>query len=149
MAVPDDLRALVGSWRGTYQLWLEPDAPARTCDTNATIDTTLDGRFLVYTYDWAFDGEPQHGIATLGRDGEGHYQMAWLDSWHNGDSIMFCTGDGPEPAVLGTYGPADGPWGWRTEFACDDADQFGVVAWNVTPDGSETKATEARYTRSA
>ena len=104
----------------------------------------------MYTYDWAFDGEPQHGIATLGRDGEGHYQMAWLDSWHNGDCDHVLHRRRARTRSTRRLRPGRRTVGaGAREFAYDDADQFGVVAWNVAPDGSETKATEARYARSA
>jgi Protein of unknown function (DUF1579) len=148
MALPADLvDGLTGEWHGTYGLWLEPGTPMRECETDARIEPVLDGRLLQLRYSWSFDGERQEGVALLGRNGEGVYQMAWTDSWHNGDTIMFCTGDGPEPTVTGTYAESEGPWRWRTEFAVVDEDHIVVSATNISPDGAEAKATAAAYTR--
>jgi Protein of unknown function (DUF1579) len=69
--------------------------------------------------------------------------MAWVDSWHTGRSIMFCTG-GPEAEVVGTYGPQ---WSWRTRFDLVSPNELVITAWNITPAGEEAKATEAAYHR--
>lgn len=149
MALPEDLReALVGAWAGDYTLWLQPDVVAQECPVTATFARLLDDRFLVHTYEWSYEGTPQHGHAILGRVDDGTFQMAWTDTWHNGDAIMFCTG-GPQPSVTGTYADSDpaGPWRWRTEFAVVDAAHVVVTAYNITPQGDEMKATEARYAK--
>ncbi len=38
-------------------------------------------------------------------------------------------------------------WGWRTEMELVNVDEIRMTAFNVTPGGEETKATEIIYTR--
>ena len=118
MALPPELQqGLLGSWSGSYRVWLEPGAEPHECETAATCAPELDDRFVAYRYDWSYDGAPQHGYALLGCTDAGEYQMAWTDTWHNGNAIMFCTGAGPDrsspapgprttPAAPGTGGPS-------------------------------------------
>jgi len=140
---------MTGSWHGIYKLWLEPGAPARECDTHARVSPTLEERFLVYEYEWSYEGAAQYGNARLGCTDDGIFQMAWTDTWHNGNAIMFCTGPGPAPVVTGTYADdaPGGAWRWRTEFLVEEPDALQVVAYNITSAGEEMRATEATYAR--
>jgi hypothetical protein len=138
------IAALVGEWSGTYRLWLEPGELRTEGPTRCTGRSMLEGRFVALDYDWTDRDEPQRGSMLLGCTDEGTWQMAWVDTWHNGTSIMFCDG-GPDPDVLGSYGPTHERWGWRTRFDLVRPDGFVITAWNVTPTGEETKATEATY----
>jgi hypothetical protein len=146
MLPKDFLNNLIGDWDGNYKLWLEPGVLTAESHSRATTREVLHGRFAQIEYDWSVDGEEQRGVMLLGRNGEGVYQMAWLDSWHNGDSIMFCIG-GPELNVLGYYGSEDDPAGWRTEIVVPDRDHLVITAYNIWQ-GAEARATEARYERS-
>jgi len=76
--------------------------------------------------------------------------MAWIDTWHTGHLMMFCTGEagaGEAAEVLGSYGPPEEPWGWRTRVDLRSPDELVITAWNVLPGGLEAKATEAAYAR--
>jgi hypothetical protein len=103
----------------------------------------LDGRFVALDYDWIDADGPQLGSMLLGCGEDDKWQMAWVDSWHTGTSIMFCEG-GPEADVVGTYGAQ---WGWRTRFDLVSPNELVITAWNITPGGHQTKATEATYHR--
>ena len=151
------LAGMVGEWQGRYRVWLEPPAVHTDCRSMLHIESLLDGRFVSADYVWksgampggddpAVKGEPESGSFMLGRNRAGTWQMAWVDSWHNGDSILFCTG-GPEPKVTGVYGTAEEPWAWRTEFELREADHLVITAYNITPDGQEQIATEGDYRR--
>lgn len=148
------LEGMVGEWQGRYRVWLEPPAVHTDCRSMLHIEPVLKGRFVSGDYDWssgalpegtegAGDGQAETGSFMLGQTTGGDWQMAWVDSWHQGDSILFCTG-GPEPKVTGTYA---GTWGWRTEFDLRDADHLVITAYNITPDGEEQIATEGDYRR--
>ena len=147
------LDGMVGEWQGTYRVWLEPPAIYTECASTLHVEPMLKGRFVSGDYDWISgataeapsEGEPQTGSFMVGRAGS-QWQMAWVDSWHNGDSIMFCTG-GPEPKVTGTYAGVDQPWSWRTEFELPEPDHLVITAYNIAPDGREEMATHGDYRR--
>lgn len=90
----------------------------------------LGGRFVQLDYDWSIADDKHKGMMLIGRDGEGLYQMAWTDTFHNGESIMFCTG-GPELNVLGSYGSEADPAWWRTELVMPDTDHLEITAFNI------------------
>ena len=147
------LEGMIGEWQGTYRVWLEPPAVHTECKSVLDIEPLLGGRFVSADYDWSAgagepegdEGDPQSGSFMLGISGE-QWQMAWVDSWHNGNAIMFCTG-GPEPKVTGSYGGDEEPWHWRTEFELPDADHLVITAYNISPDGHEEIATQGDYYR--
>ena len=146
------LAQLAGNWRDISKLWLEPDKLADESPVVGTIQLLLEGRFALYLYQGAIEGEPQHGIFTFGYNTTlEQFEASWVDSFHNNTAIMFCTGDAREKGffVLGSYpDPTGGPdWGWRTEIELFDADHLTIIAYNISPEGSEAKATEAKLTR--
>ena len=146
IAAREMITALVGEWNGTYRLWLEPDELRTEGPTRCIGRSLLAGRFVALDYDWVDGHDPQLGSMLLGCSDEGRWEMAWVDSWHTGTSMMFCVG-GPDADVLGAYGRSDERWGWRTRFDLVSRDELVITAWNITPAGDETKATEARYQR--
>ena len=89
----DLIAALVGDWSGTYRLWLEPGTLRTEGPTHCTGRTVLDGRFVALDYDWTDLDGPQQGSMLLGRTDEGTWQMAWVDTWHTGTSILFSVGE--------------------------------------------------------
>jgi hypothetical protein len=142
------LAALVGTWTGNYRLWLEPGELRIEGPTRVTGRPVLGGRFVALDYDWVDVDGAQAGSMLVGCTDEGMWEMAWVDTWHTGTSIMFAQGGGPAAEVVGGYGPAEHPWGWRTRFDLVSPDELVITAWNVTPTGEEAKATEATYRRS-
>ena len=146
------LASLAGGWTGTAKLWLEPDKLADESPVLGTITLVLEGRFAIYLYQGAVEGEPQHGMFTFGYNTTlDRYEASWLDSFHNNTAIMFCSGAPKENGflVIGSYpDPTGGPdWGWRTEVTLEDADHLTLEAYNIMPDGVEAKATKTRLTR--
>jgi hypothetical protein len=143
---------LTGGWTGTSKLWIEPDKLADDSPIVGNIQLILDGRFALYLYQGSVQGEPQHGLFTFGYNTTlDRYEASWVDSFHNNTAIMFCKGNPTENGfqVLGSYpDPNGGPdWGWRTEVELVDEDHLLIVAYNISPEGGEAKATEARLTR--
>lgn len=146
------LASLAGGWTGTSRLWFEPDKLANEAPLVGNIQIILERRFALFLYQSAIEGEAQHGMFTFGYNTLlDRYEASWLDSFHNNTAIMFCTGSTTDNGffVLGSYpDPNGGPdWGWRTEVELVDNDHLLITAYNILPDGGETKATEARLTR--
>jgi hypothetical protein len=146
------LARLAGGWGGTSKLWLEPDVLSGEAPMIGNIQLVLDGRFALFLYQSAVDGEPQHGMFTFGYNTlTDHYEASWVDSFHNNTAIMFCVGISMENgfSVLGSYpDPTGGPdWGWRTVVELLDDDHLLMTAYNIHPETGEAKATEARLTR--
>ena len=146
------LAQLAGGWAGTSKLWLEPDKLTDEAPIIGNIQLILDGRFALFLYQSSIEGEAQHGMFTFGYNTTlEQYEASWVDSFHNNTGIMACTGYAIENGfqVLGSYpDPTSGPdWGWRTEVEFADRDHIIITAYNISPEGEENKATEARLTR--
>lgn len=148
------LSRLTGDWEGTTTVWFEPGKIADQSPIHGTMRLILDGRFILHEYKGSFGGKPLEGLAILGYHLEtGKYQTAWIDSFHNGTAIMFSESarNAKKFNVLGSYEyvtpEVDQKWGWRTEIELLDDDELRMTAYNVTPEGMETKATETVYKR--
>ena len=146
------LAQLSGGWAGTSKLWLEPDTLTDEAPLVGNIQLILDGRFALFLYQSSVEGEPQHGLFTFGYDTlVDRYEASWVDSFHNNTAIMFCRGSETENGfqVTGSYpDPNGGPdWSWLTEVQLVDKDHLLITAYNISPEGGEDKATEARLAR--
>ncbi len=92
------LAQLSGSWSGSTRTWLEPGGTPVESQTQGSIQILLDGRFAIYIYQSSMEGEPLHGMFTIGYNTTlDRFEASWIDSYHNNTAIMFCTGD-PFPA---------------------------------------------------
>ena len=146
------LAQLVGGWMGVSKLWIEPGKLADESPVQGSIQLILDGRFALYLYQGSIEGEPQHGMFTFGYNTTlDRYEASWVDSFHNNTAIMFCVGRPQENgfSVLGSYpDPTGGPdWGWRTEVELIDKQNLRLTAYNISPEGAETKAVETQLKR--
>lgn len=153
------LAQLVGEWEGTTRTWLEPGQGPDESPWRGTMRLALDGRFVVHEYEGSIQGKPLSGVAMYGyhldRD---RWEMAWIDSFHNGTAVMFSTGGSGEGEgegdgeggfkVLGSFEAPPGPrWGWRTEIAAPEADRVVITHYVITPEGREAKGMETEYRR--
>ena len=86
-------RALIGEWRGTKQLYLEPPpAPPVSSPSKMSVKPVAGGSFLQFDYDWTYEGEQQAGLLLFGCDEENGASAAWVDSFHMSTKIMSCAG---------------------------------------------------------
>ncbi len=141
-----------GSWRGVTRTFFEPGILADESAWEGTIRPVLNGRFMIHEYSGSITGTPLHGTAILGYNiASGHFECSWVDSFHNGTSMMISRGTASDRSfsVLGSYPAPDGspPWGWRTTFELSTQDTVIIRMNNITPDGAESLAVETVYYR--
>jgi hypothetical protein len=148
------LNQLVGEWEGTAKTWFEPDKIADESPMRGSMKLILGEKFILHEYSGSFEKKPLEGIAIYGyHTGLKKFQSAWIDSFHNGTAIMFSESNkGNENFdVLGSYfyitPEMEQKWGWRTHIDIVSNDEVRITAFNVTPEGEESKATEIIYRR--
>ncbi|HRO69270.1 MAG TPA: DUF1579 domain-containing protein [Chitinophagaceae bacterium] len=146
------LSKLVGDWEGTAKTWFEPDKLADESPVRGSMRLILGGRFILHEYKGSLSGKPLEGMAIIGYHiGLKKYQCAWIDSFHNGTAIMFSEGEKGDPrlSVLGSYAyvtpEIEQHWGWRTEIEIISDNAINITAYNITPEGEASKATETIY----
>jgi len=147
-----ELTDLVGSWSGRNQLWLMPGDPVRESKTQASVTSTAHGVLVSLAYSWDYEGQPQEGVLLLRNHLDAaKVEVVWLDSWHTRNEFMLFAADADHQglvAVRGSYAAPPGPdWGWRIGLHADGADAFSVRMYNISPEGQEALAVDARYTR--
>ena len=145
------LAKLAGNWEGMTKTWFEPDVLTDESPMTGSIKPVLDGRFMLHEYKGSLDGKPFEGIAIYGFDvANSKYQCAWVDSFHMSTGIMLSESTTPGSfSVLGKYGSPEfpEPWGWRTTIELTGDGQLVLTAFNISPEGEESKAVETVYKR--
>lgn len=145
------LSQLAGAWRGPSKLWLQPGTPVEETTTELRAELVLGGRWLRIIHHGTADAKPHAGEMLLGYHKDaGHYELAWVDSFHTASSIMLSTGAPKEPGVvevLGGFGAADQRWGWRTRIHRSSPHELVLEAFIITPAGEEARAMEWKLAR--
>jgi len=146
------LTKLVGEWKGTTKTWFDPSKLEDESPINGTMRLVLDGRFIMHEYQSSFGDQSLSGIAIFGYDlNTQKFQCAWMDTFHNGTAIMFSKGSKGDEGinVLGSYAyitpETEQHWGWRTQLEMISDNEMMITAFNISPEGQETKATETNY----
>jgi len=142
------LSNLTGSWEGITRTWFEKDILADKSPVKGTFSSILGSRFTAYDYRGSLNDKPIEGKMIIGFDiPYQQFTASWIDSFHMGTQIMCSSGPATESgfSITGTYGsPEYGEqlWGWRTELEIISKNEIVITAWNISPEGEETKATE-------
>ncbi len=153
MSIPQELKTLSGHWAGPshlYLSWPPTDETSHHSPSTALITPVANGKFLSLQYTWVYKGVSQEGQFILGLDGRGNVRASWIDSWHMSDTMMICEGKAESGKVVmtGSYAAPPGPdWHWRTEIHAGNDGSFKMLMYNISPEGEETPAVEAEYTR--
>lgn len=152
MSALDGIAACAGEWRGSNRLHDPNTGGPDDTPSTLTVRPVLGGRFVRLDYTWSYQGKPQEGSLLLGHQPKaGTLTGHWIDSWHNGDKVMSCESpwseDG-ELAVTGSFAAPPGPdWGWRIVVHPEAGERLRVVHVVISPEGEESPAVEADYTR--
>jgi hypothetical protein len=147
----ETLRNMVGRWSGPTQTWLDPSAAPDESRTEVTVESLLGGRWIRIDYQSTVQGKPHAGQMIVGfhKDAKA-FEIAWVDSFHTGTSMMLSTG-APRPdgavSVVGSYGAGNERWGWRTVLRQTQPDELVFEAYNISPAGQEDRAVETRLRR--
>lgn len=148
------LSRLEGEWEGTTKTWFDPEKLEDESPIKGTMRPLLDGRFIQHEYKSSFGEKPITGMAIIGYHLDlQKYQVAWIDSFHNGPAIMFSEGarGTDEMNVLGSYAyvtpEMEQHWGWRTTIEIVSDNEIIIRAFNITPAGEESRALETVYKR--
>lgn len=167
-----------GNWEGKNRLFLAwpPDPEYVSMATLVAVEEAL-GRGLRLSYTWGHQGKYHEGVLFLvpdqsdrtpkgsdgngggpgmapdGLDGGAPATGAWVDSFHQGSSVMYLKGrvhqDGSY-AVSGSYAaPPDPDWGWRIEVRLTEEGDLELGMTNIAPDGEEFPAVKATFSRTS
>jgi len=134
------LGTLIGQWKGTTRLWLNPEDPPQISETLAVFRPLLGGLFVREEYEGFSFGEKHKGYRTYGFEvGRKTAVCSWVDSIHMSTGMMHLEGTigGPRIALSGRYyaGENNDQYGWRTVLEIDGKDRLKISQYNVMPDG--------------
>ena len=146
-------RPLLAPWSGTFsstnRLWFTPDSPAFESPITMAIAPVVGDAITELRYQWSHDGREHDGVLLVRDLAADAPSMMWVDSFHTGvDFMLFKDGTRTDRslAASGHYPAPPGPdWGWRIELHVEDDGPLLLRMYNITPEGEEALAVEARF----
>jgi len=147
------LAKLVGNWKATAKIWMQPGAPPAESEGKMTITSILGGRYFRSDYEGTFMGQPFKGMGVDGYDNMKQMHVGtWVDTM--GTAIMTYEGQCSEDhKVLTTYSEMEDPMSGQTvkmrQVTTEiDDDHLVYEAFAKDPQGGgETKVMEMQYER--
>ncbi len=148
MTDPKDLfGGLVGRWEGRSTLYLDPEGEGDTQPSSVEVEPAANGKALLVNYVWQVDDAQEMGSLLIERDPkQPGCRAAWVDSWHQNQTMMVLAGDNPDAVDMhGKYQAEGWPeWGWRIRLEAD-TDRLRLLMWNIEPQGKEARAVVGEY----
>jgi hypothetical protein len=145
---PDELiNSMAGEWRGENLLRLSRVTPPEYVSSSAlSVVPEAKGKFLSFRYTWSHENVPHEGFLLVGYDAKQSIATAaWVDSWHQSNTIMYCKGT---IDLRGSYETPPGPdSGWRIVITAPSVNEIQIVMYNCSPEGGEDLAVNAKYKR--
>jgi hypothetical protein len=147
--------AYTGKWQGTNRLQNPNTNAAEDSQSKFALTPILLGKFIRADYMWDSLGKPQEGSMLIGYNKEtDETTLHWIDTWHNGNSVMVCRGKTDQNGNISVFGtfpaPPDPDRGWTIKIT-PQRDSINIVMHCVPPEGKGDAffACEANYNRSA
>lgn len=146
------LAGLVGHWSGTAKTWADAESEPVAARVMGTVQSILEGRFILFLYQSAAGEQTEHGMYTLGFDtAKERYQASWVDSYHTNTGILYMSGEAQVDGFAlesTTEDPSGGPdLNWRTEIGQADPDHLSINIYSVNADGVESQVSRTSLAR--
>ncbi len=146
------LNKLIGTWVGTFRMWMEPGAPAIVFGGTVTREWILDGRYIKETVESDGPMGSFRGLGFIGYNNiDGQYEFAWLENMST--AIMFGTGSyDADDKVMSFRGTHRDPLTGRVIYSTSKMDLSSpglqrYVGYTIGPDGKKFKSFEGTMER--
>ncbi len=146
------LNQLLGTWEGTFRMWMEPGAPAIVFGGTVTRKWILDGRYIKEIVESDGPMGSFRGLGFIGYNNvDGQYEFAWLENMST--AIAFGTGSyDPDAKVMSFRGTHRDPLTGRVIYSTSTMDLSSpglqrYVGYSIGPDGKKFKSFEGTMER--
>lgn len=157
IAAPGDqhakLEKMVGSWKYTVQMWMDPSGKPEIMKGYSTNRMILGKRFLMQEALGIDKKHPFQGMGFTGYDNvKGQYVSTWVDTMSTG--IMSSTGTFntatnsiDESGTISCPMSGSGSMPFRAQWKFIDNNHYSYEMFVTMPDGKEAKSVEIQYSR--
>ena len=146
------LNQLIGTWEGTFRMWMEAGAPAMEFPGTVTREWILDGRYIRETVEANSEMGSFRGLGFIGYNNiDGQYEFAWLENMST--AISFGTGSYDADAkVMMFRSTARDPLTGRVIYSTSKMDLSSpglqrYVGYTIGADGKKFKSVEGTMER--